>query len=140
MDQCTIEPLLTPVVPEGISASAPPTLVSTPLVPSVTLGFPPLSPRAPQHPAGHWQTHATPDPVTDPILVTYAHAPEAPLTSLSQGYVPLNTSSAAATLAVKLQSLGQSVPLGSGPPPTLHLSIPTNGTLEEQYQHLMETA
>ena len=83
MAQCTIEPLLTPVVPKGISASAPLTLVSTPPMPPVTLGFPFLSPRAPQHPVGHWQTHATPDPVTDPILVTYARIPEAPLTSLS---------------------------------------------------------
>ena len=83
MAQRTLEPLLTPVVLEGISALAPPTLVSTPLVPPMTPGFPPLSPRAAQHPARHWQTHTTPDPVTDHILVTYARALEVPLTSLS---------------------------------------------------------
>ena len=140
MAQHTIEPLLTPVVLEGISSLTPPTLVSTPLVPLVTPGFPPPSPRVPQHPTGHWQTHATPDSDTDPILVTYAHAPDAPLSSLSQGYVSLNSSSAVATLAIGLQSSGQSVPLGSGPPLTLHLSIPIDGTPDEQYQHLMEIA
>ena len=140
MAQCTIKPLLTPVVPEGISASAPLTLVSTPLVPLVTPRFPPLSPRAPQHPTGHWQTPATSNPITDPILVTYARVPEPPVTLLSQGYIPLNSCSAAATLAIGLQSFGQSDPLGSGPSPTLHLSIPTDGTPEEQYQYLMETA
>ena len=44
------------------------------------------------------------------------------------------------TLAIGFQSSGQSVPLGSGPPSTLHLSIPTDGTPDEQYQHLMEIA
>ena len=44
------------------------------------------------------------------------------------------------TLAVGLQSPGQTVPFGSGPLPTLHLSIPTDGTPDEQYQHMMETA
>ena len=67
---------------------------------------------------------------------------KAPLTPLSQGYVPFNASSAAATLAVGPLSPGQSVslPFGSSPLQVLHLSIPTNETPDEQYQHMIETA
>ena len=100
MAQRTLEPLLTPIVLEGISASAPPTPISTPLVPPVTPGFPSLSPRAPQHPAGHWQAHATLDPVTDPILVTHACALEAPLTPPSLGFVTSDTHPTVATFAL----------------------------------------
>ena len=87
MAQRTIEPLLI-VVLEGISTSVPPTLASTPFVPFVTLGFPPLVPGAPQYAVGHWQTHAAPDPVTEPILMTPTHAPEAPLTLPSPTHAP----------------------------------------------------
>ena len=72
--------------------------------------------------------------------MTTTRVPEVPLTPPSQGYVTFDApSTAAATLAIGLQPSGQSVPLGSGPPPALHFSVPTKGTLEEQYQHLMET-
>ena len=107
MAQRTLEPLLTPVVPKG-SVLAPLTLISIPPVPSVTPGFPPLSPRAPQHPMGHWQTHTTPDPVTDPILVTYARASEAPLTLPSLGLVTSNAHPAIATSALGSYPLEQS--------------------------------
>ena len=77
-----------------------------------------------------------------PILMTAPRALEVTLTPLSQSYVPLNTSSTAATLAVGPLSPGQSVSLlfGSSPPQALHLSIPTDGMPDVQYQHLMETA
>ena len=95
-----------PIASEGISASVPPTLASTASVPLVTAGFRPLVSGTPQFATGHWQTYAPPDPVAESILMTATRVPEAPLTPLSQSYVPLNTSSAAATLTVGLQSLG----------------------------------
>ena len=74
--------------------------------------------------------------------MTAIRAPKVPLTPLSQGYVPLNAPSAAATFAVGSLSPGQSVslPFGSGPPSVLHFSIPNDGSPDVQYQHLMETA
>ena len=74
--------------------------------------------------------------------MTTTHAPEPPLTPLTQGYVPLDAPSATATFAVGPLSPGQfvSLPFSSGPPQALHLSIPTNGTPDVQYQHLMELA
>ena len=68
------------------------------------------------------------------ILMTPAHVPEVPLTPPSQGYVTPDIAPAAATFAIG------SRPLESGPLPVLQLSIPTNGSLDVQYQHLMETA
>ena len=67
--------------------------------------------------------------------MTATRASEAPLTLLSQGYVALDTPSAATTFAVGSLSPGQSVslPFGSGPLPALHLSIPTDGTPDVQY-------
>ena len=114
MAKCTLEPLLTPVVPEG-SVSVPPTLVSIPSVPSVTLGFPPLSPRATQHPVGQLQTHTTQDLVTDHVLVTYARAPEAPPPPPSLGFVTSDAHPAAATFALGSYLLGQSESSPSGP-------------------------
>ena len=127
MAQFAGEPLIS-IASEGISTSVPPTLASTPSVPLVTPGFHPLGPGAPQHAAAHWQTYAPPDPVTEPILMTPTRAPKAPLTPPCQGYVALNIPSATATFAVGSLSPGQSMslPLGSGPLPALHLSIPTD--------------
>ena len=82
MAQFAVEPLIS-VAPEGISTSVPPTLASTPSVPLVTLGFHPLVPGAPQYAAGHWQTYAPLDLITESILMTTTRAPEAPLTLLS---------------------------------------------------------
>ena len=95
----------------------------------------------PHYAAGQWQTYAPPNPVTKSILMTATCALEAPLTPLSQGYVALDTSSAMATFAVGSLSPGQSLslPFGSGPPSSLHLNIPNDGSPDVQYQHLMET-
>ena len=128
---------------EGTSTLVPPTLALTPSVPLVTLGFHPLVPGTPLHSVGHWQTYVHSDPVTEFILMTTTRVPEtAPLTPLSQGYVIYDTYSAAATSTVGSLPLGQSVslPLGSGPLPTLHFSIPTDEPPDVQYQHMMELA
>ena len=55
---------------------------------------PPQVQLPPLYSVGQWQA---PDPVTESILVTAARAPEASLTSLSQGYVSFDTLAAAAT-------------------------------------------
>ena len=89
---------------------------------------------APQLVAGHWQTHAPPDPFTEPISMTAPRALEVPLTPLSQGYVVTDIPSVAVTFAIG------SRPFESGPPPVLRLSIPIDGSPDAQYQHLMETA
>ena len=129
--------------PEGTTTSVPPTLTLTLSVPIVTLGFHPLVPGTPLHSAGHWQTYAPPDPITESILMTTTHVSEtAPLTLLSQGYVIYDTYSTTATSTVRSLPPGMSVslPLGSGPSPTLHFSTPTNEPPDVQYQHLMELA
>ena len=82
MAQFASEPLIY-LASEGISTSVPPTPASTPSMPLVTLGFHPVVSGAPQYAAGHWQTCAPPDPVTEPVLMTTPHAPEAPLTPSS---------------------------------------------------------
>ena len=68
--------------------------------------------------------------------------PEEPLTPLSQGYVTFDTHPVVTTSAIGPLPSGQSVsrPLDSSPLPVLQLNIPTDGSLEVQYQHLMETA
>ena len=141
MAQFADEPLIS-IAPEEISTSVPPTLALTPYVPLVTPGFHPLVPGTPQHAVGLWQTYASPDPVTESILMTTTRTPEAPLTPLSNGYVTFDNPSTAVTFAVGSLSPRQSVslPFGSNPLPTLHLSIPTDGSPDVQYQHLMETA
>ena len=134
MAQRTIEPLLT-LVMEGISTSAPPVISLTSSVPV----SPPQAQLPPLYSVRQWQA---PDPVIESILVTATRAPEAPLSALSQGHVPLDTPAAAATPAIGSQPHGQSVspPLRSGSPTMLHFSIPTDGAPEAQYQRLMELA
>ena len=82
MAQFASEPLLT-LASKVVIASVPPTLASTPSVPLVTPGFHPMVSAAPQHAAGHWQTYAPPDLVTESILMTPPRALEVPLTPLS---------------------------------------------------------
>ena len=62
--------------------------------------------------------------------------------SPSQNFVTFDTLSAAVTSVIGSLPSRQSVslPLASGPSPTLHLSIPTDGTPNVQYQRLMELA
>ena len=142
MAQFTGEPQLF-ATPEGTSTSVPLTFTLTPSVPLVTPGFHPLVFGTPLHSAGHWHTYAPLDPITESILVTTTRIPETLLTASSpQGSVTFDTLSTAATSAVGSLPSGQSVslPLGFGPSPTLHLSIPTNGPPDVQYQHLMELA
>ena len=57
-----------------------------------------------------------------------------------QGHIIYGTGPAVATTSLGSLPLGQSVssPLGSGPLPALHLSIPTDGPPEVRYQRLME--
>ena len=128
---------------EGISTSVPPTLTLTPFVPLSTLVSHPLVHGVPLYSVGHWQTFPTPDPVIESFLVTTNRALETLLMASSpQGFVTFDTVSAAVTSAIGSLPFGQSVslPLASGPSPTLHLSIPTNGSADVQYQHLMELA
>ena len=76
------------IASEGISTSVPPTLSLTPSVPLVTPGFHPMVLGTPLHFAGHWQTYAPPDPVTESILMTTTHVPEIEPTAIDpQGYV-----------------------------------------------------
>ena len=79
MAQFASEPLIS-VASEGISASVPPTLASTPSVPLVTPGFHPMVSRAPQYAVAHWQTYAPPNPIAESILMTATRIPEVPLT------------------------------------------------------------
>ena len=65
--------------------------------------------------------------------MTALRVPKAPLTPPSQGYVAPDIPSAVATFALGSQ------PLEADPRPVLQLSVPTNGSPELQYQHLMET-
>ena len=127
MAQHTVEPLLT-LVMKGISASAPPaiSLTSSVPVPPPQVQLPPL------YSMGQWQAS---NPVTESTLVTATRAPEASVSPLSQGHVPLDTLVAAATPAIGSQPLARPVspPLGSGSPPVLHFRIPTDGALEAQY-------
>ena len=106
---------------------------STRSVTFVTPGFHPQVSRAPQFAKGHWQTYAPLGSVTESILVTTTRIPKAPLTPLSRGYVVIDAPSLAATLAIGFQ------PLEFCPSPVLHFSVPTDGSPELQYQHLMET-
>ena len=101
----------------------PPTLA---LAPSVLV--PPL------YSVGQWQT--LPDPVAESILVSATCVPEAPLTPLSQCYFTFDTHPTTATSALGPPPPGQFVSqlLDSGPPSVLHFSVPTNGSLEAQYQ------
>ena len=129
MAQRTIEPLLTAVT-EGVSTSVSPTLVSTPSVSLATLGFPPFVSGGPLRPAGPGQVYAPPDPVIKATLVTSTRILKTvPTASDPKGHIIYDTSPAVATISVRSLPLGQSVssPLGSGPPPVLHLSIPTDG-------------
>ena len=66
--------------------------------------------------------------------MTPLHALKAPLTPLSQSYVVIDISPIVTTFAKG------SRPLESGPLPVRQLSIPTDGSPEVQYQHVMETA
>ena len=113
MAQRTVEPPLA-LASEVVPAPAPPVPISNPSVPSVTPGFSLLSSGAPQFAVGQWQTLAPPDPVAESILMATSRVLEAPLTPPSQGFVTFDPPSAATTLALGLQSPGQSRPLGSG--------------------------
>ena len=64
----------TPVAPEGVPVSVPPTLALAPFVPT----SPSLVQLPPLYPMGQWQT--PPDPVAESILASAARAPEVPLT------------------------------------------------------------
>ena len=128
---------------EGISTSVLPTLTLTPSMPlsvpvshALVHGWPLFS-------VGHWQTFAPPVPVTESVSVTATRIPKTLLTaSLSQGFVTFDTLSVVATPVIGSLPSGQSVslPLASGPSPTLYFSIPTDGTPDVQYQYLMELA
>ena len=85
---------------EGFTTWVPPAFASTHSVPFVTPGFHPQVSRAPQFVAGHWQTCAPLDPVTEPVLMTAPRAPEAPLTPSSQGHVALDIPAVVATFAI----------------------------------------
>ena len=113
---------------EGFTTWVPPTFTSTHSVSLVTPGFHPQVSGAPQLAAGHWQTCAPPDPVTEPILMIARRAPEAPLTPSSQGYVTLDIPSTAVTFAIS------SRPLESAPRPILQLIIPTHGSPEVRWR------
>ena len=142
MAQFVGEPQLSAAL-EGTSTSVPPTLILTPSVPLVTLGFHPLVFGTPLHLASLGQAYAPPDPVTEATLVTTTRILEAVLTTTDpQGYIIYGTSSVAATSSVGSLPFGQSVslPLRSDPSPALHFSIPTDGPPEVQYQCLMELA
>ena len=60
----------------------------------------------------------------------------------SQGYVTFDTHPTAASIGLGSQISGQSMslPLASGPSLALQFSIPTDGTPEMQYQHLLGLA
>ena len=86
--------------------------------------------------SGCWQTLADLEHVTESVSVTATHVPETLLTApSSQGFVTFGTLSPAATSAIGSLPSGQSVsmPLGSGPSLTLHLSIPTDRPPNVQY-------
>ena len=89
---------------------------------------------------GQWQTHTTQDLVTDPVLVTYARAPEAPPPPPSLGFVTSDAHPAAVTSALGSYPPGQSESSPSGPSLALQFSIPTDGTPKEWYQCLAELA
>ena len=142
MAQFAGEPQLSTTL-EGISTLVPPTLALTPSIPLVTPGFHPLVSGTPLHLARLGQAYAPPDPVIEATLVTTTRIPETvPIGTDPQGYIIYGTSSATATSTVGSLLPGQfvSLPLGSGPSPTLHLSIPIDRPLDVRYQHLMKLA
>ena len=62
---------------------------------------------------------------------------------LTQGFDTFGIHSTESSSIVGSLPLGQSVSqplLASGPSPVLHFSLPTDGTPDKQYQHMMEMA
>ena len=98
-----------------------------------------VAPGEPLFVFGHW---VAPEPATEAVTVTTVCALEVSLAPPSQGYVTFDTHPAAASFGLGTLPSGQSMslPLASGPSPALQFSIPTNGTPEMQYQHLLGLA
>ena len=119
---------------EGFTTWVPPDFTCIRFVPSVTPRFHPQASRVLPSAAGLWQTCATLDPVVESVSMTAPCVPEAPLTPSSGGYVVPDIPSTATTFALGSQSLE------SASRPVLQFSVPTHGSPEARYRHLMDLA
>ena len=141
MAQRTSEPLSS-VASEGISASVPPSLTLTSIVPPSAQASHPLVREMPLFSIGHWKTFASPESVTESVSVIATHAPETLLTTFpSQGYAASDTHPAAAASVIGSLPFGEFIslpPLVSSPLPILPFGLPTDGTPTMQAQHLMD--